>query len=104
MKTKKKTVRKKLYIALNLASMFLALSEMIVILIFVNVTQNKLIADINWIIRMSSIFIYLCIFIWYYDVLINGEKFSTVKETIFNYWNYFLIFNCSLLYDRWFHI
>ncbi len=83
MKTKKKTVRKKLYIALNLASMFLALSEMIVILIFVNVTQNKLIADINWIIRMSSIFIYLCIFIWYYDVLINGEKFPTVKETIF---------------------
>ena len=83
MKTKKKTVRKKLYIALNLASMFFAISEMIVILIFVNVTQNKLIADINWIIRMNSIFIYLCIFIWYYDVLINGEKFPTVKETIF---------------------
>ena len=58
MKTKKKTVRKKLYIALNLASMFFAISEMIVILIFVNVTQNKLIADINWIIRMNSIFIY----------------------------------------------
>ena len=63
MKTKKKTIRKRLYMYLNLASMFFALSETITFLLFINVTRNPVLADINWKIRMSSIFVYLCIFI-----------------------------------------
>ena len=83
MKTKKKSIRKKLYIILCLSSMFFALTELVTLLVYINITRNQLIVDFSWKIRMCSIFIYLCIFIWYYDTLVNGEKFITIKDTIF---------------------
>ena len=83
MKKRKKTVRTKLYTMLVASAMIMALSEIVTIMTFLKITQSELIFSINWKIRMTSIFAYVEIIIWYFDVLMNGEKYKTLKETIF---------------------
>ena len=83
LKRTNKTVRKKLYALNMITTMIFALSELITFIIYLNLTQNPVIFGIFWKIRMASIFMYLCTFIWYYDVLINGQKYQTIKETVF---------------------
>ena len=82
-KRRKKTVRSLLFILIIASGMLFALFEIVAITVFLNYSQNQLLLRINWNIRMIGIFFYIMLFILYYDVLINGEKYNTLRETIF---------------------
>lgn len=82
-KKNKITIRKKLYLTLIVSSTLFALAESIACLLFFNITQNQLIFSIFWKIRMICIFIYLIALTIYYDTLMNGEKYNSLKEIIF---------------------
>ena len=82
MKKRKKTVRTKIYTMLVISSMLLAISEIATIMTYIKITTNELIFEINWKTRMTSIFIYVELMVWYLDILTNGERYQTLKDTI----------------------
>lgn len=82
MKKRKKTVRTKIYTMLVISAMLLAISEIATIMTYIKITKNELIFEINWKTRMTSIFIYVELMVWYLDILINGERYQTLKDTI----------------------
>lgn len=82
MKKRKKTVRTKIYTMLVISSMLLAISEIATIMTYIKITTNELIFEINWKTRMTSIFIYVELMVWYLDKLTNGERYQTLKDTI----------------------
>ena len=82
MKKRKKTVRTKIYTMLVISSMLLAISEIATIMTYIKITTNELIFEINWKTRMTSIFIYVELMVWHLDILTNGERYQTLKDTI----------------------
>lgn len=82
MKKRKKTVRTKIYTMLVISGMLLAISEIATIMTYIKITTNELIFEINWKTRMTSIFIYVELMVWYLDILTNGERYQTLKDTI----------------------
>lgn len=82
MKKRKKTVRTKIYTMLTISSMVIALAEIATIMTYIKFTTNELIFSINWKTRMTAIFVYVELIVWYIDILINGEKYQTLKDTI----------------------
>lgn len=82
LKKRKKTVRTKLYTLLVSSAMAMALSEIAVIMVYLKVTPSPQVFSILWKIRMTTIFIYVEVLIWYYDVLMKGEIYNSLKETI----------------------
>ena len=82
MKKRKKTVRTKIYTMLVISSMLLAISEIATIMTYIKITTNELIFEINWKTRMTSIFIFVELMVWYLDILTNGERYQTLKDTI----------------------
>lgn len=83
MKKKKSTVRSKMYFLIMISAMIVALFEIIAITVFLNYSQNLILLRINWFIRMIFIFVYVALFMIYYDILMNGEKYDTILATIF---------------------
>lgn len=82
MKKRKKTVRTKIYTMLVISAMLLAISEIATIMTYIKITKNELIFEINWKTRMTAIFIYVELMVWYLDILMNGERYQTLKDTI----------------------
>ena len=83
MKKRKKTVRTKIYTMLVISSMIIALSEIAAVMIHIKIPNIELLFSISWKIRMTAIFVYVELIVWYIDILINGEKYQTLKDTIF---------------------
>lgn len=83
LKKRKKTVRTKLYTLLVSSAMAMAISEIAVIMVYLKVTPSPQVFSILWKIRMTTIFIYVEVLVWYYDVLMKGEIYNSIKETIF---------------------
>lgn len=82
-KKRKKTVRTKLYTLLVSSAMAMAISEITVIMVYLKVTPSPQVFSILWKVRMTTIFIYVEVLVWYYDVLMKGEIYNSIKDTIF---------------------
>ena len=81
-KKRKNTVRTKLYTLLVSSAMAMAISEIAAIMVYLKVTPSPQVFSILWKVRMTTIFIYVEVLVWYYDVLMKGEIYNSIKETI----------------------
>ena len=77
----KKTPRTKMYIFLIISSMLFAIAEIISIYYFIN-TSDFNGYSIIWKIRNAFIVYYVFAFVVYFNLLIKGEKYKSLVETI----------------------
>ena len=82
LKSKLNKVKSKLYILLILSGLLFALFEILTFGCFIYISKNPILFSINWKLRMSFILVYIELFIFYYDVLMNGEKYDSIFKTI----------------------
>lgn len=83
MKKRKNTVKSKLFIWIIVFGMLVALFEIVAITVNLNYWDNPIFLRWIWNLRMICIFLYIESFMIYYDVLMNGEKYSDVMSTVF---------------------
>lgn len=83
MKKRKNSVKSKLFIWIIVFGMLVALFEIVAITINLNYWDNPIFLKWIWNLRMICIFLYIESFMIYYDVLMNGEKYSDVISTVF---------------------
>ncbi len=83
MKKRKNSVKSKLFIWIIVFGMLVALFEIVAITVNLNYWDNPIFLRWIWNLRMICIFLYIESFMIYYDVLMNGEKYSGVMSTVF---------------------
>ena len=83
MKKRKNSVKSKLFIWIIVFGMLVALFEFVAITVNLNYWDNPIFLKWIWNFRMICIFLYIESFMIYYDVLMNGEKYSDVISTVF---------------------
>lgn len=83
MKKRKNSVKSKLFIWIIVFGMLVALFEIVAITVNLNYWDNPIFLKWIWNFRMICIFLYIESFMIYYDVLMNGEKYSDVISTVF---------------------
>lgn len=83
MKKRKNSVKSKLFIWIIVFGMLVALFEIVAITVNLNYWDNPIFLKWIWNLRMVCIFLYIESFMIYYDVLMNGEKYSDAMSTVF---------------------
>lgn len=83
MKKRKNSVKSKLFIWIIVFGMLVALFEIVAITVNLNYWDNPIFLKWIWNFRMICVFLYIESFMLYYDVLMNGEKYSDVMSTVF---------------------